>query len=552
MTRHLSGLVNKRFTLKIAVVPALVLLLTMLSLLSGKPVVAQATSVENLAPSAWNRDNSLLGIGIDRYRTDSGTVDVHLMSFPETELSAKQWSLEFIDIMIKPDRDAGLKAHVIDEDQMLAGATTNPLNSSGPGVDMATHAIVVIRPGGNRLSVRLRTIVREGEPVQVSLLTRPKGNPSDPEYSALSKITYEARIPLNKAFAITGRDNLIEILTRPLIYPDDPQLARKGSEQTTNKNKNKNKNNQHAAKEQKQQLSSTPKTTKSGQIDLSNSIAPTLRKMPGPRVKFTGKYLNSLPAGYRMHVDSTNYWTNSNMTATRKLNLKLTRDGQFEKSHFSISGGSGGGVTGVVSAGDKNGATGSVSGHTNPQGSGTSSVTLNKRKGLDPAKYGTYYISGKQIELRHANGKVAKHKFVSDGFYSFDLDGKQYFASAPKYWERANAKGFVKYRKYDGSYTANVRSLKNDVKDGTRYLKDMIAKLKGKGKLVSSTPIKNGKTSSKKNYAWSTATFRRDNNRTIEKQIYVRYGRDSKIVEFTRYKNAEGLAAEVGFINVLR
>lgn len=42
-------------------------------------------------------------------------------------------------------------------------------------------------------------------------------------------------------------------------------------------------------------------------------------------------------------------------------------------------------------------------------------VSLHKREGLDPSKYGTYYLSGKQIEIRFANGKVVRSSFKTDG-----------------------------------------------------------------------------------------------------------------------------------------
>lgn len=68
------------------------------------------------------------------------------------------------------------------------------------------------------------------------------------------------------------------------------------------------------------------------------STAPLLVSVPGPRVRITGKLLKDLPDGFRMHVYATNYWTSRDLTRTRQTHIRLTHEGQFEKSSFAIFG----------------------------------------------------------------------------------------------------------------------------------------------------------------------------------------------------------------------
>ena len=267
------------------------------------------------------------------------------------------------------------------------------------------------------------------------------------------------------------------------------------------------------------------------------STAPLLETIPGPRVKVSGKMLGSLPAGYRMSIKAKNYWTNRDMTATRTLNLSLTADGQFEKGHFAISGGSPGGAdVGVASSGDKKGTTSTVAGSTNPgSSSGARSVYLKTRKGLDPTKYGTYYISGNKIEMRYANGKIEKHDFKTDGYRIFFLGDKKYFGSNPEGWTRKEST----YRDLNGRYLARVQSIADGVGEGPAYIKRYISIGKSKGLIVSATPTKTPQAGKLYKVATTSLVLKnQETGGTYRTELYVRYGfgrgRD-RIIRFEPY-----------------
>ncbi len=493
---------------------------------------AQSASLKDHTPSGWTRDSSLTNLKIDRYAPKSGSMRMDLLAFPETDKSAKAWSLSFIDVMTKPDSDEGLTVHVMEE--------TDPASRAKQGVDVSTHGVMVVRPGRARknLFMRVRTIVRKGEPVQVTLIELLEGTPSNSEYDQANDISYAARLPVNQPVAMLGLDNMIEVMTSGLVYPD-----RAAPKPVADAGRVAQSKAPAATASKSTTAPSQAKVTPAKAPVSQNGKAPVLRNMPGPRVKMTrGKMLKSVPAGYRMHVSTTNYWTNDSMTATRRKHLKLTKDGQFEKSNFSISGGMGG-VTGVVTESDKNGSFGSVSGSTNPGGNGTVSQGIVKREGLDPTKYGAYYISGNTIELRYANGEVETHKFTTDGYYSFELDGKRYFANAPKGWERKDRERDVLYRSIDGAYLASVYPLKNDVEDGKALLTNWLQKMKDRGEIVSNTPLKFGEVSVYK-YVRTVATYKNG----VKKDVYLRYEHDSALIEITRYKGASGHDTLIDFV----
>lgn len=445
--------------------------------------------------------------------------------------------MAFINSMLKPDLDAGHKLSLTDEDEMQAGSSTGAMKSSEPGLDMSTHTLVLARPKADILIMRVRTMIRDGEPVQVSLLRLPGTKATEAEYAQADQIAYNARLPLNNSAAVLPLESMIEVMTSGLIYPDAPVTGQgSGNEQSSDADKASD-------------IAKAPTAEKSSQTQTPVSIngkAPELRSMPGPRVALTrGKMLKSVPAGYRMEIFATNYWTNNSMTSTRKLHLKLTKDGQFEKSHFSVTGGSGG-VTGVVTTGDKHGSTGSVAGDTNPGGPGTRSMSLHRREGLDPKKYGVYYISGDAIDLRHANGDISTHEFRTDGYYAFELDGKRYFSSAPEGWERQNREKDTLYRSIDGSYLARVVPIKKRVNDGKKLMTDWLQKLKENNVISKATPLKFGEAGVHK-YVRSVASYPSGE----QKDLFLRYGHDSRLIEFTRFDGAEGMDTELGFVRAM-
>ncbi len=523
-----------RFSIKVLIVVALLGAISRQPQLLVRAAAADSAVLADLTPSGWIRDTGLNRINIDRYRTQTGSVALDLLAFPETTLSARAWSVAFITSMLKPDLDAGMKMPLIDEDEMQAGSSTGAMNTSEPGLDMSTHTVLVARPDTGNLIMRVRTMIREAEPVQVSLLTLPGIKATDAENAQATRIAYDARLPVNTSAASLPLENMIVLMTSGLVYPDTPETGQGSASRNSSQTEETNN------------IAKAPAPGKSSDTTMpapKNGKAPELRSMPGPRVTLVrGKMLKSLPAGYRMELFATNYWTNDSMTSTRKLHLKLMKDGQFEKSHFAITGGSGG-VTGVVTAGDKHGSTGSVAGDTNPGGPGTRSMALHKREGLDPNKYGVYYISGNKIELRHASGDITTHEFRTDGYYLFDLDGQRYFSSAPEGWERKNREKDALYRSIDGSYHARVLPLDTRVIDGKNLMTIWIQKLEDKGIITNSTPLKFGEAGVHK-YVRTVATYQSGNQR----DLFLRYGHDSRQIEFTRFDGAKGMDIELDFV----
>ena len=527
----------KRLSVKTLLVIALLSTISWQPQLLVRTAAADTAVLADLTPSGWTRDTSLNGIKIDRYRTQTGSIALDLLAFPETTESARDWSVAFINHMLKPDLDAGMRMSLIDEDEMQAGSSTGAMTTSEPGLDMSTHTVVVGRPGKRSLIMRVRCMIREGEPVQVSLLSLPGIKATDAEYAQADRIAFDARLPVNASAAFLPLENMIELMTGGLIYPDSSETGQGA------------KGNHSSPTEEANDIAKAPAPGTSSSASApgsENGKAPELRSMPGPRVTLSrGKILKSVPAGYRMEISATNYWTNESMTSTRKLRLKLTKDGQFEKSHFAITGGFGG-VTGVVTTGDKHGSTGSVAGDTNPGGPGTRSMSLHTREGLDPTKYGVYYISGDTIELRHASGDITTHEFRTDGYYQFDLDGKRYFSSAPEGWERKTREKDALYRSIDGSYTARVLPLNTRVVDGKKLMSTWIQKLKEKSIITSATPLKFGEAGVYK-YVRTVATYQSGDQR----DLFLRYGYDSRQIEFTRYAGAKGMDVELDFVRYL-
>ena len=491
------------------------------------PAIAQA--LNDLAPNGWTRNSELNGIRIDQYTSGSGAIKLDLLSFPKTEESAADWIESFVQIVTKPDRDNGLNVRIINDDEL--GSTKGPLTTSSDNIDIATRSVMVLRPDSPNLFVSVRAIVREGEPVQVSFLT-PSGTPIDEEYEQASKIRYDARMPLNESAAFLGLEGMAEVMTSGLIYPLDGTSAAKAEPVRNVANKSTSP-----------EASATP----AGKVSVTKRAvnpkrAPLLVDIPGPRVKITGKMLGGLPAGYRMNLTATNYWTNRSMTATRSLHLTLTKDGQFSKGRFSIAGSADGSV-GTITAADKNGSTGSVLGGTNPgQSQGASAVYLKKREGVDPAMYGTYYISGNELELRYANGQTEKSTFKTNGYSTLVIDDKKYFVSTPEGWEKFTGGKHTKYRSLDGSYIATVTPIKKSVKDGVAYLNDYIARGKSQGLIVSAEPVSKMKTSL--HGVVKSSMVIRVNGKKINRDFYLRHGANSTVSRFVQINRFEGASGD--------
>ena len=82
----------------------------------------------------------------------------------------------------------------------------------------------------------LRTIIRKGQPVQVSLRRLHKGKASKAENKQASKIAYDARLPVNDGAAALGLDAMIDLMTSRLF-----QLRSDGGENNRIKNEGRHK-----------------------------------------------------------------------------------------------------------------------------------------------------------------------------------------------------------------------------------------------------------------------------------------------------------------------
>ena len=498
----------------------------------------------DLTPSGWERDASLQGIQIDRYKTTSNSLSVDLLSFPPTDKPAGQWLDEFIPLMTKKERQAGRKIQVINDDKIGSENVTGPMNKSVDGVDISTRTIMMLRTAKSNSSfLVVRSIIREGQPVQFSLLTLDKGTPSDNEWSQANTLRFKADIPVNKSAAFLGLEAMSAIMTGPLLKLHSP-VHQKSAQHQADK-----KTSDVPVKKPK------PETAAQRPVDgvaSNKNSAPGFAPLPGPNVRLTGKWLGSLPAGYRMDARTTNYWTSSDMTSTRMLHLTLTRDGQFELGHFSVNGGMGG-MVGSVYSGDKKGSVGTVYGDTNPGGPGTKSVALNKRKGLDPNKYGTYYISGSQIEMVYASGKVEKKSFKTDGYKELVIGGKRYFVKTPDGWERRDDKKASKYRSLDESYIARVTRIDREISNGRKWMQDYFSRLRAKNLLHSAGQIQSFKGAYRHyNVVKAPVILKEKNGKQLPRDIYLKYGqRTSRLVQLKRYKGATGEKKMLEFIKYL-
>ena len=460
---------------------------------------AQNDTLPNLAPEGWVRDTHLNVLKMDQYKTEDGNAEVSLVAFPPTKQDATAWTKHFIETMLKKDKTAGHKIIVVSLGEALdqpeaLDQTKGSSQKSDSDVDSASFLVTVMRHKADNLLLVVRSFVRPGEPVQVSL-RRAKGKISDAQSKQLIKIQTDARLPFHRRSAALGLDEMIGVMTKPLVYASEKSKSLR-----------------------KSMAQKTPA--------VPNGKAPLLETIPGPRVAVSGKMIKNLPAGYRMSIKAKNYWTNSSMTATRTLHFTMTADGQFEKGHFAIAGGAPGstGSVGVASSADKKGTTSTVAGSTNPgSSSGARSVFLKTRKGLDPTMYGPYYISGNKIEMRYANGKIEKHDFKTDGYRVFFLGDKKYFGNSPEGWTRKDTKALSLYRDLNGHYLARVQTVDN-IDDGVKYLKRYTALLKSKNLIASASAIRTPKAGKLYKVATSRMEFRKKEGGTYQVDVYVRYG----------------------------
>lgn len=451
----------------------------------GVAPIAMAQSgpeqIADLSPAGWQRSTELLGLNIDSYRPASGVFDLYLIAFPATDQSASDWIDALIPLLAKESDKPDNAFHIMSAEDVSVELAKD-------GEDTATRLIMVIRPGKSRGSLFLvvRSIVRKGEPVQFSMMTLSKTQDED-DRKAADEIALAARLPVNQSAAILGLPGMFQLMTNPLLYPEVPAEPDKVAQDAAKRTNTDTKPETPEVIAEAAAVPASKQTNVLMATSYKSSAAP-FYKIPGPRVKLTGGMLGALPAGYRMQLNVTNYWVSGDQMSTRQKHLALTADGQFEKSHFSING-SMSGLADSAFAGDKNGSTGSVYGNTNPGGEGARSVALSRREGLDPKMYGTYFISGKAIELLYADGSSEKLSFVTDGYSEILLDNKRYFNVTANGWEKKTNGKMNTYRSLDGAYLVNGRKVHGNLSNSKKWVQDYLGRLITNDKLISAGPL---------------------------------------------------------------
>jgi len=190
------------------------LTLTLLIALSTN-LRAQSGELPNLAPEGWVRDTRFNALKMDQYKTKRGNVEVALVAFPPTKQDAMAWTKHFIDTMLTEDRTAGHKIHLMDVNKATA-ATKAGSKTSKPAMDSAAFFVTVLRPQKRNLLFGVRSIIRPGDPVQVSL-RRANGGTSKLERQQIRKLQTDARLPLHQsAAALERQKRLLCPLEKPL------------------------------------------------------------------------------------------------------------------------------------------------------------------------------------------------------------------------------------------------------------------------------------------------------------------------------------------------
>lgn len=181
-------------------------------------------------------------------------------------------------------------------------------------------------------------------------------------------------------------------------------------------------------------------------------------------------------------------------------------------------------------------------------------LVCTKREGLDPSKYGTYYISGKQIELRYANGKVFRQSFKTDGYSELVIDDKRYFTGTADGWERRDTKKNREYRSLNGHYRATSVRLDAKVSDGRKRMERYLKLLQSKEIFVSAEPIKvyEDGVFEYKVAKLSAVLLNTKNDKKYKQDFYLKFGRlERRIVTVTPYVGAIDLGVILEFIKEL-
>jgi len=523
---------------------------------TGKTVSAGKDAIADQTPVNWERDTDLLSMKIDRYKTASDAMDVILMAFPATDKTASTWIDELLPLLLKNEKSAGHQIFIINDDDAGSGNVKGPMNRSGKHADIATRSVTVVRTNkSDNLSFVARSVVRNGKPIQFSLLFEGKTEPTKQDREQASNIRFNAKIPVNEQVVFFGLEGMATLMTGPFLSPKS-NLSEKGLAKLvvveSELNSGHSTERGSSAEAHSKSAVPRPETNAKNIAEINNTLAPEFAPLPGPQVKLTGKWLGSLPAGYRMHVRTTNYWTSSDLTSTRMLHLTLTGDGQFEKGSFSVSGGMGGMVSSIHQS-DKTGSTGSVFGDTNPGGPGAKSVALHKRDNLDPSKYGVYFISGDQIELRHANNKTEKLSFKTDGYKELVINDKRYFNHTPDGWERRDDGKRSVYRSLDGAYRARVTKLDFEIPDGRKWMEQYLTRLKTKNLLASSGTIESFKGAYRHYNVFKVPVALKNNDGSQTKlDFYLKHGRsERRLIQIARFAGADGDETVLKFVRYL-
>ena len=186
-----------------------------------KPLFAQTGTMADLSIAAWERDESLLGFKVDRYRSGTGSMVIDLMAFPGTDQAAKTWIKNFIQTALAPSRQQGHAITLIDEDSL--GVEKGRLATSSAGIDIATYTVMILNvdPDQENRFLTFRSIIRENNAVQLSLLQSTNVEATEEEVQEADRIRFNARIPVNHSASVLGLEDMIALMTEPLLYPQN-------------------------------------------------------------------------------------------------------------------------------------------------------------------------------------------------------------------------------------------------------------------------------------------------------------------------------------------
>ncbi len=449
-------------------------------ILSGLPALAHSQALADLSEEGWNRDSSLHAFNIDRYRSDSGSISIDLLAFPPTDFTADEWTRNFIHHMTAPDRKEGMKVTLINNDEL--GGVKDQMNSSSSGVDIATYTVMISRSGKDRenLMLEVRSIIREGKPVQVSLLRRLEGKKSDEEWAASNRIRFNAQVAVKQSAAFLGLDAMISLMAGPLVHQEVQKPEKRTASQTEPVRTS-------ASEVQKPDVRAGSQTKLAQTSADANNVVDVLYlgelKAHDILVLYndnTARFNPAIPVDYLdVNADKNKYpknwrqwrkiknqvevrglsstgewfklfdsqptsvkssqqdlklsgnwnhiWTNSTLTETRSSQYWFSPKGKFKTSSSSLMGASVPGISSTIA-----GSSCDSSGQSTVVNSTAASGVINsssKGKACGAANVGEYRIGGYSLVLNAENGELYRLPFYRLNADTVLINGRWYASS---------------------------------------------------------------------------------------------------------------------------